>query len=130
MYLGYLREAGYWTTWLLGAVDPRVIAIVPVIMDELNFVENIKHPFRAYEGWSFAFYDYWAMNLTVSFDNPKMQEMFEIIDPFEFRDKLIMPKFVCDSAGDEFFLVDDKLYCLHDMPMEYEMNKFLILPNS
>ena len=37
-----------WTTWLVGAVDPRVIAIVPVMMDELNFVENIKHHYRAY----------------------------------------------------------------------------------
>ena len=35
-----------WTTWLVGAVDPRVI--VPVMMDELNFVENIKHHYRAY----------------------------------------------------------------------------------
>ena len=70
------------------------------------------------------------MNLTVSFDNPKMQEMCDIIDPFEFRDMLILPKLVCDSAGDEFLLLDDTHYWWHNMPMEYEMNKFLILPNS
>lgn len=28
-----------WTTWLTGAVDKRVVAIVPVVMDELNFVK-------------------------------------------------------------------------------------------
>ena len=41
-----------WTTWLVGAVDPRVIGIVPLVMDELNFVKNIHHHYRAYGGWS------------------------------------------------------------------------------
>ena len=119
-----------WTTWLLGAVDPRVVAIVPVMMDELNFVRNIKHHYKSYGGWSFAFADYWALNLTLSFDNPKMQKMFDIIDPFEHRDKLLMPKLVCDSAGDEFFLLDDTRYWWQEMPMAYELNRFLILPNT
>ena len=38
-----------WTTWTTGAVDnERVIAIVPIVMDELNFVKNIHHHYRAY----------------------------------------------------------------------------------
>ena len=28
-----------WTTWTVGAVDPRVALIVPIVMDELNFVQ-------------------------------------------------------------------------------------------
>ena len=31
-----------WTTWTTAAVDPRVIGIVPIVMDELNFIQNIK----------------------------------------------------------------------------------------
>jgi len=119
-----------WTTWTVGAIDPRVIAIVPVVMDELNFVENIKHHYRSYGGWSFALDDYWKLNLTLYFDSPKMQEMFDIIDPYEYRDKLIMPKLVCNSADDEFFLPDNTRYWWHDMPMEYEMNKFITMPNA
>jgi len=118
------------TTWLVGAVDPRVMGIVPVVFDELNFVNNVKHHYRSYGGWSFAFKDYWRLNLTLHFESKKMQEMFDIIDPFEFRDKLIMPKLVCDTADDEFFLPDDTRYWWHDMPMEYEMNKFITMPNS
>jgi len=119
-----------WTTWTVGAIDPRVMGIVPVVMDELNFVENIKHHYRSYGGWSFALKDYWKLNLTLAFNDPKMQEMFDIIDPFEYRDKLIMPKLVCNTADDEFFLPDNTRYWWHDMPMEYEMNKFITLPNS
>ena len=119
-----------WTTWTVGAIDPRVIAIVPVVMDELNFVENIKHHYRSYGGWSFVLDDYWKLNLTLYFNSPKMQELFDIIDPFVYREKLIMPKLVCNSAGDEFFMPDNTRYWWHDMPMEYEMNKFLTLPNA
>ena len=39
-----------WTTWTTAAVDPRVMAIVPVVMDALNIVENLHHHFRAYGG--------------------------------------------------------------------------------
>lgn len=37
-----------WTTWTVGACVPeRVIAIVPLVLDELNFVKDISHHFRA-----------------------------------------------------------------------------------
>lgn len=37
-----------WTTWLVGAVDPRVIAIMPIVIDALNSEEITKHHFEAY----------------------------------------------------------------------------------
>jgi PhoPQ-activated pathogenicity-related protein len=47
-----------WTTWLVAAVDPRVVAIAPIVFDMLNFTAGVKHMFRAYGGWTFAFQDY------------------------------------------------------------------------
>ena len=87
-----------WTTWTTAAVDPRVIGIVPIVMDELNFIQNIKvilashwsrhvilsdwsqHHYMSYGGWSFALEDYWVLNLTLYFDDPKMQLLFDIVD--------------------------------------------------
>ena len=40
-YYSWLFPRG-WTTWTTAAVDPRVIGIVPIVMDELNFIQNIK----------------------------------------------------------------------------------------
>ena len=34
----------------VGAVDPRVMAIMPVVFDSLNFMDNIMHHFRSYGG--------------------------------------------------------------------------------
>ena len=44
-----------WDTWLTGAVDDRIIAIAPIVMDMLNFTQNVKHMYRSYGGWTFAF---------------------------------------------------------------------------
>ena len=44
-----------WITWMISAVDPRVIAIVPVVFDLLNMRKSLKHHYMAYGGWSFAF---------------------------------------------------------------------------
>ena len=50
-----------WATWLVGSVDPRVMAIVPVVMDELNFLDNIKHHYRSLGG---------NIPLVLEFQNP------------------------------------------------------------
>lgn len=36
-----------WTTWLVGAVDPtRVMLIVPIVLDAVNFVKVEHHQYR------------------------------------------------------------------------------------
>ena len=128
-FVGGASKRG-WTTWTTGAVDPRVVGILPVVMDELNFIENIKHHYRSYGGWSFALEDYWVLNLTTYFDNPKMQEMFNIVDAFEHRDLMLMPKYVVNAANDEFFLPTDTTFWWEKMPGYYELNRFILLPNT
>ena len=115
---------------MIASVDPRVIALVPVVMDLLNFEPSSKHHFRSYGGWSFALEPYWKLNLTYYFDHPKFTELTDIIDPYVYRDKIILPKLVVNCGNDEFFLNDDSRYWWDDMPYAYEMNKFLMLPNA
>ena len=62
-----------WTTWTVGAVDPRVIAIIPIVMDELNFLENLKHHYRSLAGWTFAFKDYYEVGIPSYLQDPKLQ---------------------------------------------------------
>src|SRR5438067_4581493 len=40
-----------WTTWTTAAVDTRVIAIAPAVIDLLNVEPSFIHPFRAYGAW-------------------------------------------------------------------------------
>jgi len=104
-----------WTTWTVGAVDKRVVGIIPIVMDELNFVKNIHHHYMAYGGWSFALEDYWVLNITLDLDRPETQQMMDIVDPYSYRDRLTMPKYIVSTSGDEFFLPDDSYYYLDQM---------------
>ena len=92
-----------WTTWDVGAVDPkRVMAIVPVVLDAINFVEVEHHQYRAYGAWSYALSDYTDMNITERFDDPNMVHLQENVDPFFYKDRLTMPKLVVNAGMDEF----------------------------
>lgn len=56
-----------WTTWDVGAVDPnRVVGIVPIVLDAINFVEVEHHQWKSYGGWTWALSDYYDMNIMVS----------------------------------------------------------------
>src|SRR4029077_13375620 len=47
-----------WTTWLTGAVDRRVVAIVPIVIDVVNVKACSINPFCAYGFWAPAIGDY------------------------------------------------------------------------
>ena len=85
---------------------------------------------NSFIGWSFAFEDYFEMNITNKLDDPRFDSLMEIIDPFSYRDKILMPKLVIDGTMDEFFLLDDSSYWWNQMPNAYELNRFLMVPNA
>lgn len=47
-----------WTTWTTTAVDDRVVAIVPIVIDLLNVIPSFEHHWRVYGFWAPAINDY------------------------------------------------------------------------
>jgi PhoPQ-activated pathogenicity-related protein len=95
-----------WTTWTTAAVDRRVKAIFPIVIDMLNVVPSFKHHFKAYGFYAPAVGDYEAMGIMEWQDSPEYQKLMKIVEPFEYRDRLNMPKFMINATGDQFFLPD------------------------
>jgi len=116
-----------WTTWTTGIVDKRVVAIMPVVIDLLNVVPSFMHHWRAYGFWAPAVGDYVEHGVMDKFNTPEFARLMKLVEPYEYRGRLTMPKFMVNSAGDQFFLPDSWQFYWNDLKGE----KYLrYVPNS
>ncbi|MBT8146603.1 MAG: PhoPQ-activated pathogenicity-related family protein [Gammaproteobacteria bacterium] len=95
-----------WTTWTTAAVDNRVVAIMPIVIDLLNVEESFKHHYQVYGRYAPAVGDYEYMNVMNWMGTPEFAALMDIVEPYEYRDRLHLPKFLLNSTGDQFFLPD------------------------
>jgi PhoPQ-activated pathogenicity-related protein len=108
-----------WTTWLTAAVDKRVIAIAPAVIDVLNMDDQMRHHFAAYGFYSQAIEDYGEMDIFSRLGTPEGQKLIKIVDPFEYRNRYAnIPKFLINSSGDQFFLPDSAQFYYDELPGE------------
>jgi PhoPQ-activated pathogenicity-related protein len=105
-----------WTTWTTAAVDDRVVAIIPMVIDVLNNEKSLEHHFRAYGFWAPAIGDY--VNLHSWSGTPQYTALMKIEDPYSYRDRLTMPKFIMNSTGDQYFLPDSWQFYYDDLKGE------------
>jgi PhoPQ-activated pathogenicity-related protein len=119
-----------WTTWLVGAVDPRVDAIMPIVIDALNSEEITKHHFEAYGFFSPALKDYVEHGLfPLKIGTPEYRAVLAIEDPYNYRTRprLKMPKYMINASGDQFFLPDGSQFYYNDLPEEKHLR---YVPNA
>jgi PhoPQ-activated pathogenicity-related protein len=91
-----------WTAWLLAAADKRIVGVVPIVLDALGVRAFLHRQYRMYGAYTWAMQPYWSMNITAAIDTPAADALFAICDPLAYSQRLVMPKFVISSAGDEF----------------------------
>lgn len=107
-----------WTAWLTAAVDARVTAVAPIVSDLLNMKRSFAHHWAAYGFWADALSPYEDMGIFDRFDTTEATNLLEIVDPYEYRDRLNIPKFIVNSAGDDFFVMDSIQFYIDDLPGE------------
>jgi PhoPQ-activated pathogenicity-related protein len=49
---------------------------------------------------------------------PQFRALMKIEEPYEYRDRLTMPKLLVNAAGDQFFLPDSSQFYFDDLPGE------------
>ena len=107
-----------WTVWLTAAVDRRVTAIAPVVSDLLNMRLSFAHHLGSYGHWADALSPYEDFGIFDRLNTAAGAALLQIVDPFSYRGRLTMPKFIINSAGDDFFVPDSIRFYLHDLPGE------------
>ena len=107
--LGGASKRG-WTAWTTAAVDKRVAAVVPVVIDLLNIETSFEHHYRAYGFWAPAIAAYQASGIMRWAGTAELTSLLKIEDPYSYRDRLSMPKFMINSTGDQYFLPDSSQF--------------------
>ena len=107
-----------WTTWLVGAVDDRVVGIAPIVIDILNLEKSMNHHFSCYGFFSPSVGDYVAHKLMRMADHPRLHALHALVDPYHYRHRLTMPKYVINGSGDQYFPPDLSRYYFDDLPGE------------
>jgi PhoPQ-activated pathogenicity-related protein len=116
-----------WTTWTTAVVDSRVVAIAPAVIDLLNVVPSFHHHWQAYGRWSEAVKDYQEQGLLDRLDMPQFAALMQIEEPYHYRERLTMPKFIMNAAGDQFFLPDSSRFYFDDLRGEKHLR---YVPNT
>lgn len=105
-----------WTTWTTAIVDKRVVAIVPFVIDILNIEPSFVHHWEAYGFWAPAVGDYVHQKIMQWNGSPQYKALMKIEEPFEYRSRLTMPKFIVNATGDQFFLPDSSQFYFDELP--------------
>ncbi|CAF0920128.1 unnamed protein product [Rotaria sordida] len=121
-----------WTTWTTAAVDnTRVVAAVPIVMDLLNLRPSMMSHYRSLGGWTFAFNDYYEMNITRYMNSSMFDKLAEMVDPYSFLDRYSNTKiFQLQGAGDEFFLPDSEDFFWNDLQVTTGGSYLRRIPNT
>jgi PhoPQ-activated pathogenicity-related protein len=95
-----------WTTWLTSAVDARVTALAPMVIDMLNMVPQMKHQVESFGTYSEQIEDYTSKGLQNFLNTPRGKLLATIVDPFSYRQHLSQPKLIILATNDRYWPLD------------------------
>ncbi len=116
-----------WTAWTTGISDPRVKAIIPIVIDLLNVVPSFQHHWQCYGEWSPAIDSYKNEGIMDWLGSNEFDRLLDIMEPYSFIHEVKMPKFLINATGDEFFVTDSWKFYWNNL----EGEKYLqYIPNT
>jgi PhoPQ-activated pathogenicity-related protein len=116
-----------WTTWLTGAVDPRVGAMAPMVIDVVNIPRQMRHQIDVWGAFSMSIGDYTELGLTDMVQSEVARPLISLVDPFSYRDRLTMPKLILLGTNDSYWPVDAAKHYFFDLPGDKHLH---YVPNA
>jgi PhoPQ-activated pathogenicity-related protein len=116
-----------WTTYLTGAVDPRVRGIIPMVFDNLQFEAQMVHQRQIWGEYSEQIAPFTRRGLQEQLASERGKRLARLVDPWYYRDRLTMPKLIVLGANDRYWATDALTYYWGGLPDEKWV---LTVPNS
>ena len=101
-----------WTALLLGSANQtisgvKVVGLAPLVPIMPDLKKAIHRQWQSYGGYSWAFKDYMNTGICHDMDGEEMEEVYKIVDPLSYMDRLEgIPKLIIMSSDDEFMQFD------------------------
>eukprot|EP00456_Euglypha_rotunda_P024430 TRINITY_DN19_c0_g2_i1.p2 TRINITY_DN19_c0_g2~~TRINITY_DN19_c0_g2_i1.p2 ORF type:complete len:435 (-),score=104.54 TRINITY_DN19_c0_g2_i1:7427-8731(-) len=96
-----------WTTWLTGAVEPRVRGIAPIVIDTLNMPKQMDYQIETWGKYSEQIDDYERKGLIKKLkEDAAIEPLWHWVDPYTYRHQLNLPKLVINGTNDRYWTVD------------------------
>ena len=76
----------------------------------------MMHHYAAYGFWAPSIGNYTAFRMMDWNGTPEYQALLRIEEPYQYRQRFTMPKFIVNAAGDQFFLPDSSQFYFNDLP--------------
>ena len=105
-----------WTTWLTGAIDERVTAIAPMVIDVLNMPVSLNYQLEAFGEYSDQINDYVNLGILKDMQSESGNALVTMIDPYSYRKSLDMPKMLFMGTNDPYWVVDNVKNYLEEIP--------------
>lgn len=105
-----------WTAWTTAAVDDRVVAVVPMVIDMLNMVPSFENHYRSYGEFSPAVESYVNYNIQDWMETDEFKTLMSYVEPYYFKEKFTMPKYLINAGSDEFFSTDSWRFYYDELP--------------
>jgi PhoPQ-activated pathogenicity-related protein len=94
------------------------VGIAPIVIDVLNVQKSMQNHHAAYGFWAESLEDYQQHGLTMFVNSPIAAQLFGLVDPYNYRDRLTMPKCMINATGDQFFTPDSSKFYFDDLQGE------------
>ena len=116
-----------WTAWTTAAVDDRIVGVVPMVIDMLNLVPSFENHFRSYGEFSPAVQEYVNYNIPDWMGTEEFKVLMSYVEPYSFKDKFTIPKYIINAGSDEFFSTDSWRFYYDQLPEDKILR---YVPNS
>ena len=92
-----------WTAWLTAAVDERVAAFAPLVIDLVNLPQQLPLQIQSWGGFSDQLRNYTERHIPEQLASPNGQALIKTIDPYHYRARIRQPKLIVLGTNDRYW---------------------------
>lgn len=116
-----------WTTYLGGAVDKRVVGLVPIVYNNLDLPAQARHIQQVWGKPSDSVRPYTEAGLFSQMNTARGKELIGSVDPAAYYARLTMPKLIVHASNDAYWPLSAADLYFDKLPGD---NRLFNVPNA